>query len=102
MPPWHNYVNGRQSGQIPLYPLDMRKNLYFIGESNYEFNKFNTNRSNTAAGTGHHRLRKMNIKEKDNLKNQLAEMASDQEIRKKSHKINEEFSVAESDGLEVF
>ncbi len=49
-----------------------------------------------------HRLRKMNIKEKDNLEGQLAAMASDREIQNELHKIDEEFSVAESDGLGNF
>ena len=38
-------------------------------------------------------------KEKSNLESQLAAMASDREIQKDLHKIDEEFSVAESDGL---
>jgi hypothetical protein len=49
-----------------------------------------------------HRLRKMNIKEKDNLECQLAAMASDGEIQRELLKIDEEFSVAESDGLGKF
>ncbi|HLP60318.1 MAG TPA: hypothetical protein VK186_15870 [Candidatus Deferrimicrobium sp.] len=49
-----------------------------------------------------HRLRKMNIKEKDNLESQLAAMASDGEIQREIQKIDEEFSVAESDGLGKF
>lgn len=46
-----------------------------------------------------HRLRKMNIKEKENLDSHLAAMAADGEIQRELRKIDEEFSVAESDGL---
>ncbi|HLP46876.1 MAG TPA: hypothetical protein VK469_13060 [Candidatus Kapabacteria bacterium] len=49
-----------------------------------------------------HRLRKMNLKEKNNLESQLAAMASDREIQRELHNIDEEFSIAESDGLGEF
>ncbi|MGR3174071.1 MAG: hypothetical protein ACUZ8N_05675 [Candidatus Scalindua sp.] len=47
-----------------------------------------------------HRLRKNNIKERSNLDNQLAAMAHDPEIQEEMRRIEKEFALTETNGLE--
>lgn len=47
-----------------------------------------------------HNLRESSLNDKDIVENQLAAMARDPEIRKELMQINEEFAVADLDGLE--
>ena len=47
-----------------------------------------------------HRLRRKDMKEESILDSQVAAMASDPEIQMELRKINDEFAVTESDGLE--
>jgi len=47
-----------------------------------------------------HRLRKSNIKERSNLDNQLASLAHDPEIQVEMRRIEKEFALTETNGLE--
>lgn len=47
-----------------------------------------------------HHLREENLKEESLLESQLAAMAADQDIQTELQKINEEFTITASDGLD--